>query len=510
MTSQAEKMKEELLDLLAPHGQQHLLGFWEELSEQQRESLAAEIRGTEFELVGRLYGEAYRGEDRQENEGEDREEDLRALAMRANPAPAIRLNAPDSPFTPQEARRRGVEALEAGQVGVMLVAGGQGTRLGFDHPKGMFPIGPVSNHSLFQIHVEKIVAGALRYGKPIPLYLMTSPATHDKTLEFFAENRFGLAEEDLTIFCQGTMPVVDAVTGKVLLAKPHKIALSPDGHGGMLAAARREGVLDDLRGRGIKHLFYFQVDNPLVEICSPELIGYHLLGGSEFSSQVVAKQTPLDRVGNVVEVDGRVRVIEYSDLPREVAGRPGPDGSLLIWAGSIAVHVIDVDFLERMADRANGLPFHVARKKVKHVDPGSPWARWLDGRRWIHRIKSGKRNAIKFERFIFDLMPEAGSPLAVEVDARRCFAPLKNAPGEGWLFRLRQRLGLAKDEDTPETVRAQMIALHTEWLRQAGAEVDDGVPVEIRPLFALDAEEVKGKIEPGRRVSRPTSFPENE
>ena len=499
MSDQVPRTREELLDLLTPYGQEHLPAFWEELDAEQRESLAAEIAGLQLDVVEKEYRRV------------GQKEDLRALAMRAAPAPAIRLNDPNSPFTPEEARQRGIEALKAGEVGVMLVAGGQGTRLGFPHPKGKFQIGPVSGHTLFQIHVEKIVAGSRRWGKPIPLYLMTSPATHDETLKFFTPNRFGLSQKDLRIFCQGTMPAVDAVTGKVLLAERDKIALSPDGHGGMLAAAKRKGVLDDMRSRGIKHLFYFQVDNPLVEIGSPELIGYHLLSGSELSSQVVAKRTPRDRVGNVVEVDGQVHVIEYSDLPDEVAQQRGPDGSLLIWAGSIAVHVIDVAFLERMAGRDDVLPFHVARKKVKHVDPGSPWQKWLqriNWRRWLHRILWGQRNAIKLEQFIFDLMPQARNAIAVEVDTARCFAPLKNAARTGWLFNLLKGLGLARDEDTPETVRAQMIALHTEWLRQAGAEVDEGVAVEIRPIFALDAEQLKGKIDPGRRISKPTCFPE--
>ena len=136
----------------------------------------------------------------------------------------------------------------------------------------------------------------------------------------------------------------------------------------MLAALDRSGALDDIRRRGMRHLFYFQVDNPLVDICGPEFIGYHLLAESELSTQVVAKRDPLERVGNVVAVDGRLRVIEYSDLPDDVARRRNPDGSLAIWAGSIAVHVIDVALLERMADRADALPFHVAHKKVAHVD----------------------------------------------------------------------------------------------------------------------------------------------
>ena len=209
------------------------MAHWDELDPAARQSLAAEIRGLDLDLLARLYRER------------DKHGEIRALAHRAGPPPAFRLNDPNNRFAPQEARRRGRAALEAGAVGAILVAGGQGTRLGFHHPKGMFPIGPVSGRSLFQIHVEKILAAGRRRGTRIPLYLMTSPATHDETVAFFAAaDRFGLAEEDLTIFCQGTMPAVDARTGELLLEAPGRLALSPDGHGGMLAAMARSGCLE--------------------------------------------------------------------------------------------------------------------------------------------------------------------------------------------------------------------------------------------------------------------------
>lgn len=462
-------MKEELVASLARHGQAHLLAFWDELDDGQREQLAAEIAEIDFELMDRLY--------RQQSGPEE----IRGLAERASEPPAFRLGSGENRFAPAEARRRGAEALAAGEMGVVLVAGGQGTRLAFEHPKGMFPIGPVSGNSIFQIHLEKIVATSRRYGTRIPLYLMVSPATHAETDEFFVRHDcFGLPWDDVKIFCQGTMPALDVATGKVLLAERHGVALSPDGHGGMLSAMARNGVLDELQGRGIRQVFYFQVDNPLVEVCGPEFIGYHLLSGSEFSSQVVAKRTPFDRLGNVVEVDGRLHVIEYSDLPDEIAQRRKADGSLLIWAGSIAVHVMDVAFLVRMAESADALPFHIARKKVSHVDP--------TGR----RVEPQRPNAIKFERFVFDLMPSAANAIVVEVDWARHFAPLKNASGA--------------EQDTPESVKAQMVALHTQWLRRAGAEVADGVQVEISPLFALDAEELARKTRPGTRVTEATYF----
>ncbi len=455
--------------MLRPHHQEHLLAFWDRLDADQRRSLAGQIASIDFALIRRLW------EDR------GQQNDFRQLAERAESPPAFRLDAAQNPFTPQQARQRADQALAAGRIGAILVAGGQGTRLGFDHPKGMFPIGPLSQKSLFQIHIEKIRAAARRCGKPVPLYIMTSPATHAETAAFLAaNNRFGLPEQDLTLFCQGTMPAVDAETGRVLLESPDQIALSPDGHGGVLAALAQSGALDDIERRGLRHLFYFQVDNPLVDVCGRDFLGYHLLSDSEFAAQVVAKQNPLERVGNVVQVDGRLMVIEYSDLPDDIAQRRNADGSLRLWAGSIAVHAFDVGFLRRMAGQATALPFHAARKIVPHLDAAG------------NRVEPPRPNAVKFERFIFDLMPQAASAAIVEVDRATTFGPLKNAGGAS--------------QDSPESVRAQMAAQARDWLRRAGARVDDEAMVEISPLFAADAEQLASKIRPGTRIDKPTYY----
>jgi UDP-N-acetylglucosamine/UDP-N-acetylgalactosamine diphosphorylase len=458
--------KAELLTILQRHGQQHLLAFWDALDADAQQSLAGQIAQIDFELVARLY--AARGQQAQ----------LHEWIQRAEPPSACYLDASRNRFTPEQGVARGEEALKAGQVGAILVAGGQGSRLGFDHPKGMYPIGPVSNYSLFAILIGKLRAVARRSGARIPLYVMTSPSTHQETAAFLAEHdRFGLPEEDLRLFCQGTMPAVDAATGKLLLESPGRLATSPDGHGGMLAAFARSGAMDDARRRGLRQLFYFQVDNPLVDVCGAKYIGYHLLHESEMTTQVVAKRNPLERVGNVVRVGDRLAVIEYSDLPEESARRRNPDGSLAIWAGSIAVHVFDVAFLERAAGQADALPFHLARKKVPCLDAGGKV------------VQPQGPNAVKFERFIFDLMPWARNALVVEVDPAWAFAPVKNAPGAA--------------TDSPEWVKAQMVALHRQWLLQAGAEVAADVPVEISPLFALDAAELAAKLPPGTRISEP-------
>ena len=332
--------REDFSAVLRPFGQEHLLAFWEQLDAAGRESLARQIQGIDFGLLQRLFSQ-------RQDQG-----NFRDLALCAKPPRAFRLesgrHAPSA--VRQLAVARGRQALAADHVGVILVAGGQGSRLGFDHPKGMFPIGPVSGRTLFQVHIEKLLATAQRYGVRIPLYLMTSPATHEETVSFLAEHdRFGLPSEDLHVFCQGTMPAVDAASGRVLLEAPDRIALSPNGHGGTLAAFAASGAMDDARRRGIRQLFYFQVDNPLVDIAGAKYIGYHVLAGGEMTTQVIAKRDPLEKVGNVVDVDGRLLVIEYSDLPDDIARMTNPDGTLAIWAGSIAVHVFDLDFLHRAA-----------------------------------------------------------------------------------------------------------------------------------------------------------------
>lgn len=457
----------ELFSRLDSFGQSHVLRFWDRLSESERASLASQLGRIDLAEIARLY--ARRGD----------VEDIGRLLERIEPVAAIRLAERASRLA--EASRVGLEALRAGRAAAMVVAGGQGTRLGFEHPKGLFPIGPLSRCSLFQIHVERVLATARRCGRRLPFFVMTSPATDAETREFFARNnRFGLPAEDLFVFCQGTMPAVSADDGRLLLDAPDHVAESPDGHGGMPAALARSGGLDALQCRGVEYVLYFQVDNPLAAALEPWFLGLHLMHRAEMSSQVVAKQSPEDRVGNVVSVDGRLHVVEYSDLPDEFAQRRAADGSLMIWAGSIAVHVINVDLLRRAVESPQSLPFHLARKRVPFLDE--------DGR----RIDPPAPNAIKFERFIFDLMPQAENGLVVEVDPTEAFAPLKNAPGAA--------------TDTPEWVRQRIVELHRRWLSAAGVEVGASAAVEISPLWALDAEEVAGKLPRGTKIERPTYF----
>ena len=469
----------DLAERLAEHGQTHVLRHWDDLGASQQRTLAEQLSAIDLAELAALHA------------GEVDAPDWHALARRAKPPVAMRLadrragTGGGLGVTPQRAREAGRQALDSGAVGVLLVAGGQGSRLGFDKPKGMYPIGPVSGATLLQVHLEKAVALARRHAQPaatggVPVYLMTSPVTHDDTVAFLAENEnFGLAEDDLFVFCQGTMPAVDMATGKLLLADRGRLFLSPDGHGGTIAALatyKRDGIgaIDHMRRRGVEHLFYLQVDNPLVPIGDAELLGYHLETSSELTSVAVAKQAPRDKLGNFATVDGRLCVIEYSDFPDDVAEQTAADGSLRFWAGSIAVHVFAVSFLERMLAMKDALPFHVARKKVPHLDEaGQP-------------VDPAEPNALKFERFIFDLLPKADRPIVVEYAEEEVFAPLKNAPGE--------------PKDTPEYVQRFLVNQHRGWLEEAGVAVPADAPVEISPLWAIDAAGVEQRVR-GESVS---------
>jgi UDP-N-acetylglucosamine/UDP-N-acetylgalactosamine diphosphorylase len=347
----------------------------------------------------------------------------------------------------------------------------------------MFPVGPVTNASLFQIHAEKVRALSQRYGRPVPLLVMTSPATHAETEAYFhAQGYFGLPRSDVYFFQQGTMPAVDLATGRILLEAPGQLFLSPNGHGGTLTALAETGVLSEIESRGVRQVFYFQVDNPLVKVCDPAFLGNHITIGSEASSKVVYKEQAGEKVGVLAVVDGRKAIIEYSDMPAEMAAEREPDGTLRFRAGNPAIHLFDVAFLRRVTG-SGGLAYHLARKKVPHLDTDTG------------ELKTPTvENALKFELFIFDALPLADRWLAMETSRAEEFAPLKNATGA----------------DSPASVRRAMSWLHAGWLEAAGVTVprapdgDPAHPVEISPLLALDADECRAKVSPGLRLTGPT------
>jgi UDP-N-acetylglucosamine/UDP-N-acetylgalactosamine diphosphorylase len=454
-----------LREKLVAAGQDHLLADWSRLDSKARHALLDQLNSIDCALIHRLY--------------ESRNKPA-ALPPRQGiePVPVLTLDQET-----QEIRARGEASIARGEVAVLLVAGGQGTRLGFNHAKGLFPIGPVSGKSLFHIHAEKVLARSLRHGVTIPLIVLTSGATHNETEEYFRVNRsFGLPPTEVYFVRQGDMPAVDFASGKLLLEDRGRIFMSPNGHGGALPALVASGLLAELKKRGIQHLFYFQVDNPLVKVADPAFLGHHLEARSEASSKVVRKDEPAEKLGHLVSVGGRCTMIEYTDLPADRAAERDDRGQLRLWAGSPAIHWFSLDFLDRVAADRRALPFHLTRKKVPSYHGGRIWAPERD-------------NALKFEMFIFDILPHAQKWLAVEARRSEEFVPLKNARGA----------------DSPERVRAAMSSLTAEWLEGAGVQIPrrDGAPewpLETSPTFALDREEFASRLSPGVQISGPTYF----
>lgn len=453
---------------LAKFNQEHVLKYWDELSAQQQASLAEQIDNIDFEQLQNLAA--------QKSDATKWGE----LADKAVSPPSITLEQFRDSKSNDAAYELGAEAIKAGKVGMILTAGGQGSRLGFEHPKGMYPIGPVSGRTLYQIILEHTMARAKQFNSRIPTYVMTSPPTHDESSSFLNENKFfGYPKEDLKIFCQGVMPAVDS-NGRLILEEKGKIFVSPDGHGGTLAALDKSGCLKDMIDRGIEYVFYGQIDNPLIQVCDPALVGYHIQQKSELTTQVVRKNEPLQKVGNVVSIDGRTQIIEYSDLPEKHARLTNEDGSLKFWAGSIAVHIFNVEFLKGASTDADSLPFHVASKKVPFLDENGTLQ------------KPESPNATKYEKFIFDLLPLAENSMVCEVDPAEGFCAVKNAP--------------PAPSETPDHVKQAISDLHKKWLTNCGVEVAAETMIEINPLFAVDQRQLKEKADAISSISGSSEY----
>jgi UDP-N-acetylglucosamine/UDP-N-acetylgalactosamine diphosphorylase len=445
---------------LGQYDQDHLLRFADRLDDKSLERLLDQIDTFDLELIRDLSEQLVF-------------KDVVVHLDKLTPPEVVTL-----PRTPEEeearhkAHERGEEAIRAGKVAALVVAGGQGTRLGFDGPKGCYPAGPVSGKTLFRQQAEKIRSAARRYGVAIPWYVMTSETNREATVATFRENGFfGLDEDDVYFFTQGMMPAVDR-RGQMLLDAPGHVFTSPNGHGGTFKALVDSGALDDMARRGVEHISYFQVDNVLIKIIDPVFVGNHVAADSEMSSKGCRKTDPFERVGNFAIREDKLRVVEYSDLPDEMARQRTGEGELLFAMGSIGIHVIDREFARRMGTGRYALPYHRADKKVPYLD--------AEG----NLVEPGEKNAVKFEMFIFDALPRARNPIVLEVDRAEEFSPIKNADGP----------------DSPDTARRDLTRQALRWLASAGVDVPDEksaeeFAIEIGPLFARDAGELAEKID---------------
>ena len=447
---------------LQPRGQDHLFRWWEELGDADRVLLLHDVESINWTMLDGLIATHVVARPASAN------------VTDLHPAPVHRQR-PDAGREGlyDRAVQRGRTLIREGKVAAFTVAGGQGTRLGFDGPKGMIEVTPLGRRTLFQLFADIIAAAGRRYDVALPWYVMTSPANHDETLGYFKSQAFfGLREQDVRLFPQAMLPVFDR-SGKVIMADKHRIALAPDGHGGSLKALVASGALADMQARGIEVISYFQVDNPLVKPFDPLFLGLHAETGSEMSVKVTPKANDLERVGNVCMSDGRVRVIEYSDLPEELAHATGADGSRTFDAANLAIHLLDVDFVDRVIAQKFQLPYHRAEKAVNYVDQaGSKHA-------------PAEPNAVKLETFVFDALPLASKTLVLEVDRAEEFAPIKNAEGD----------------DSLASAKEAQIARACRWLEDAGINVPrtaEGRPdllVVIAPSLAMDADELHAAVD---------------
>ena len=440
---------------VAAAGQEQVFRFWDELDEAGRRQLSEQLAAVNFEALPGLIHDYVLNKPTA---------DIPAELAPAKYYPLVPADRKMSELY-AEAVHTGEALLRAGRVCCLTVAGGQGTRLGYDGPKGTYPIGPVSGRSLFAYFAGSILRAGRKYGRPISWYIMTSMLNCDATVEFFKANKyFGLAPEQVFFFTQGTMPAI-GYDGKLLLAAKDSLALSPDGHGGTLLALRNSGALDRMEREGTDIISYFQVDNPLVKMCDPLFIGLHELKKSDMSAIMLAKTGPTEKLGNFCVADGKLRIIEYSDLPEELANKRNPDGTLAFVAGSPAIHMISRDFVaELTADGVLQLPWHRADKKIPSLDANG------------NLIKPEAPNGVKLESFIFDALPLARRTLILEGDRKEVFAPTKNATGV----------------DSAESCRAMLVARDARRLEAAGVEVprraDGSVDalIEISPAAVLD------------------------
>ncbi len=446
--------------------QGHIFDFWEQLDERQRRALLDQAGEIDLQLLCEL----------------TRKIDAPSSLVRLEPLEdVVRLPRTDAERAARAAAREtGERAIARGAVAGLIVAGGQGTRLGFDKPKGCYPIGPVTDRSLFQIFFEQAQAVAATYRTSFPLYIMTSRQNHAQVEAFLREHDwFGMSPVDVTLFCQRELPVVDR-RGKLLLAEPWRVATSPDGHGGVVRALEVGGVLEDMRRRGIEWISYWQVDNPLVPIADPTFIGTVIERGDEAGAKVATKRDPSERVGVWARVNGVVGVVEYSELRKRDAEARNERGELVYGMANLAIHVFHRPFLERIASEAK-LGYHLARKRVPYLD------------RRGRRVEPEEPNAIKFETFIFDAFRYARGVTLFEVEREQEFSPVKNARGQ----------------DSPATARQAMSELYARWLAQHQVEVprrpggEVAIAIEVSPLTALGPEQLAGKVEPGTRISAP-------
>lgn len=438
-------------------GQDHVLQHWAELDAKAQNKFLKQLSSVDLEELHKIFLQVQGEQNLFEN-----------ATINSAPVQSIAKSV-DELAKEREAFEIGEEAIRSGKTAAFVVAGGQGSRLGFDGPKGCFDIALPSGRSLFEIQANQIQATANYYQVDIPWYVMTSEANHADTVSFFQKHQyFGLRPDLVSFFSQDMLPAVDQ-KGKLILTAKDELFMSPNGHGGSLLALKNSGALADMRKRGVLYLSYYQVDNPIVDIIDPLFVGSHIMANSEMSFKLVAKRDASEKVGVVAEVGGKLQVIEYSDLPESEMTAKTADGRLKFWAGSVAIHLFDVSFIERITASGLQLPWHKAEKSIPYLNQKGAL------------VTPKEKNGIKFESFVFDAVGLAKKVLLLEVAREDQFGPVKNKSGE----------------DSPETARQMYLdkcsKLYKKALKIADGKLQDRV-VEINPLYAYSGKVLAEKL----------------
>ncbi|XP_052799978.1 UDP-N-acetylhexosamine pyrophosphorylase-like isoform X2 [Mya arenaria] len=434
-------------------GQGHLLQFWDSLSSEEQTAFFNELSHMNFEEINGFFETAMQSLKHVADKIDDLLEPL--------PADVCGSVTRTDHQKQQEYTATGLQAIGSSSVAVLLLAGGQGTRLGVGYPKGMYNVDLPSAKTLYQLQAERILKvqenAKEHTGKSceVPWYIMTSEHTKEPTRQFFAShNYFGLKESNVVLFEQNLLPCI-GFDGKIFLANPHKVALAPDGNGGLYRALRSSIVLADMERRGIQYVHVYCVDNILVKMADPLFLGFCINKGANCGAKVVEKGFPTEAVGVVCKVEGKYQVVEYSEITLPTAEKRNSDGRLTFNAGNICNHFFTMDFLKMVSDpsQESQLKHHVAKKKIPHVNAAG------------EQMKPNEPNGIKMEKFVFDVFHFTTTFAVWEVLREEEFSPLKNADGAA--------------KDTPTTCRSDLYNLHRSWLQRAGATFthNDGSPI---------------------------------